>query len=215
VRAVLCRFSAESEASSGRQDCAGRTVSTFNLQPATCNSSGFTLIELLVVCLLIAILAALIIPEMRGSFEDAVLRSSGRKLIDVLNVTYSRSVSLNQLHRLRFDKYTGRYVVEKQVGDGQEDSDFEPATEVAGFSGQIDPRISIEIQKSQTVQTDDSDTDTDDQNDTPSDTIFFYADGTADARDILLHDRMGFQLTLQVNPNTARVNILEANSKLE
>jgi prepilin-type N-terminal cleavage/methylation domain-containing protein len=192
--------------------------STYNLQPATCNnSSGFTLVEILVVCLIIAVMAALIIPEMRGSFDDAVLRSSGRNLIDVLNVTYSRSVSLNQLHRLHLDKHTGRYVIEKQVGEGQEDSDFEPANEISGFSGQIDRRISIELQKSQTVQTDDSDSDaeSDDQSDTPSDSISFYPDGTADARDILLRDRMGFQLALQVNPNTGRVSILEANSKLE
>src|SRR6476646_8290422 len=122
------------------------------------NRSAFTQIELVVGCVLMAIIAALVIPEMRGSFEDAVLRSSGRKLIDVLSLTYSRSVSLNQLHRLRCDKYTGRYIVEKQVGDGQEDSDFEPDTDIAGFSGQLDPRISIDIQKSQTIQTDDSDT---------------------------------------------------------
>src|SRR5947207_8043887 len=95
------------------------------MKPKSRNQSAFTLIELLVVCLLIAVMAAMIVPEMRSSFEDAVLRSSGRKVIDVLNLTYSRAASMNQLHRLRFDKYTGRYVIEKQVGDGQEDSDFE------------------------------------------------------------------------------------------
>src|SRR5262249_10329775 len=114
------------------------------------------------------------------------------------------AVSLNQLHRFRFDKYTGRYVIEKQVGDGQEDTDFEPATEIAGFSGQIDPRISIDLQKSQEQQTEDSDTGSDEPSDTVSDAISFYADGTADARDIRLRDRMGYELVLQVNPNTAR-----------
>jgi hypothetical protein len=160
--------------------------------------------------MLIAVMAALIVPEMRGSFEDAVLRSSGRKLIDVLDLTYSRSVSLNQMHRLRFDRYTGRYVIEKQVGDGQDDSDFEPATDIAGFSGQIDPRISIDLQKSQEEQTDDSDAESDEPVDKPLDAICFYADGTADSRNILLRDRMGFQLALHVNPNTGRVSVLEA-----
>src|SRR5437870_4426858 len=90
---------------------------------------GFTLIELLVVCLLIAVMAALIVPEMRGSFEDATLRSSGRKLIEVLSLTYSRAVSANQLHRFRLDTFTGKYLIEKQTGDGEEDGDFEPASE--------------------------------------------------------------------------------------
>jgi prepilin-type N-terminal cleavage/methylation domain-containing protein len=198
-----------------RMPIENRRYSRLEICATSSKSSGFTLIELLIVCLLIALFAALIIPNMRGTFEDALLRSSGRNLIDVMNLTYSRSVSLNQLHRLRFDKYTGHYVIEKQVGDGQEDSDFEPATEIAGFSGQVDSHISIELQKSEIVQSEDADAEPDEPADTPSDVICFYPDGTADARDILLRDRMGFRLALQVNPNTARVNVLEANSKLQ
>ena len=38
--------------------------------------SAFTLIELMLVCLLIAILTAIIIPEMKGTYQDALLRSS-------------------------------------------------------------------------------------------------------------------------------------------
>jgi hypothetical protein len=155
-------------------------------------------------------MAALIVPEMRGSFEDAVLRSASRQLVDVLGLTYSRTVSLNQIHRLRFDKSTGRYLIEKQVGDGQEDNDFEPASEIAGFDGQIDRRILIEIQKSEPDQTEDSDTEAEPTNDQqPSDAVSFYTDGTADARDIRLRDRMGFQLLLQVNPNTGRVSVMD------
>lgn len=166
--------------------------------------SGFTLIELLVVCLLIAVMAALIIPEMRGSFEDAVLRSSGRKLIDALSLTYSRAVSANQVHRLRLDASTGKYLIEKQTGEGEEESDFEPASEVNGFAGQIDTRVAIQLQKVQDA------TDSDEQtviSSSSSDAISFYADGTAEACEILLRDRMGFQLRLYVDPNTARVRL--------
>ena len=41
------------------------------------------------------------------------------------------------------------------------------------------------------------------------DTITFYADGTADAQEIRLRDREGFQLALRINPITARVRITE------
>src|SRR6266702_4217495 len=52
---------------------------TWRIQYALPSTSAFTLMELLVVCLLIAVMAAIIVPEMRSSFEDALLRSSGRK----------------------------------------------------------------------------------------------------------------------------------------
>jgi len=182
---------------------------TCNLQPSTCNSRGFTLMELLVVCLLIAVMAAIIVPEMRSSFEDALLRSSGRKLVDVLGLAYSRAISLNQLHRVRLDKFSGEYLVEKQVGDGLDDEDFEPATEITGFKGQIDSRISLDIQNSEADASDDSDLELQNRAMRPSDGICFYSDGTADACEILLRDRMGFQLVLQVSPTTGRVHLVE------
>jgi hypothetical protein len=165
--------------------------------------------ELLVVCLLIAVMAALIIPEMRGSFEDAVLRSSGRKLMDVFAVAYCRAVSLNQLHRVRLDKESGEYLIEKQVGDGQEESDFEPANDIPVFKGQIDRRISLEIRKTEPEFPEEADSEM--QLQPPiSDGICFYPDGTADGYDILLRDRMGFKLTLQISPITGRVHVMDS-----
>ncbi len=92
--------------------------------------TGFTLIELMVVITIIGIMTALMIPEMKGSFQDALLRSSGRDLINVFDLAYSRAVSLNQTRRVRFDESTGHYLVEKQVtANGQED--FVPADDDA------------------------------------------------------------------------------------
>ena len=44
-------------------------------------------------------------------------------------------------------------------------------------------------------------------------TIVFYPDGTADAREIRLEDRQGFRLALRINPTTARVRIVELERK--
>src|SRR5436190_21409792 len=103
--------------------------------------AGFTLMELLVVCLLIAVMAALIVPEMKSSFEDALLRSSARKLVDVFSLAYSRTVSVSELHRVRLDKNSGQYVIERQDGDGQEDSDFEPSSVIAEGRRTVTRRI--------------------------------------------------------------------------
>lgn len=175
--------------------------------------SGFTLIELMVVLVLIGIMTAMIIPEMSGTYEDAVLRSSSRELINVFNLAYSRAVTANQLQRVRFDPSSGRYVMEKRVRARLGESGFAPVRDVPGGEGKIDSRISMELHRPGEGLSDGSDqgeqsasTDNSLAQDTA---IAFYPDGTADAAEVLLQDRDGFRLALRINPITARVNIVE------
>src|SRR5580704_1844122 len=102
----------------------------------TCSGGrrGFTLIELMAVLVIITIMTAMIIPEMKGSYQDALLRSSGRELMNVFNSTCSRAVALNQLHHVRLDPSTGKYVVEKHVLQGAAD-DFTPVEDMPGGAG--------------------------------------------------------------------------------
>jgi len=155
-------------------------------------------------------MAAMIVPEMKGSFEDAVLRSSGRELVDVFSLAYSRAVSFNRLHRIRLDNSTGRYVVERQ-GEDPQGPEFELATDISGFQGQIDPRIAVEIRVAQEDSGEEFEETAGDQpkRRSLSEGINFYADGTADGCEILLRDRLGFQLVLQVDPITAGVHLLD------
>ena len=178
-------------------------------------SRGFSLIELMVVLVLIGIATAVIIPEMRGTYEDAVLRSTGRKLVDVFHLASSQAVTLNQPHRVHFDRKKGRYMIEAAPPDGSRDSGVLPP-DVPGGSGDIDARITIEVR---TMAEDPS---TDGRDEGPAfvsgddlgkkkrdDSITFYSDGTADQAEILLQDREGFRLGLRINPITARVQIIE------
>src|SRR5512141_2261447 len=61
-------------------------------------SNGFTLIEMMVVIILIGILTAAIIPEMRGTYQDALLRATSRELINEFGLASSRAISRNQVH---------------------------------------------------------------------------------------------------------------------
>ena len=56
--------------------------------------SGFTLMELMVVLVLIGVMTAMILPEMRGTYEAALLHSTGRELANVLGIAYSRAVTV-------------------------------------------------------------------------------------------------------------------------
>jgi type II secretion system protein H len=173
--------------------------------------AGFTLMELMVVLVLIGIVTAMIIPEMKGTFQDALLRSTSRELIGAFSLTSSQAVSLNQLHRVRLDPRTGRYLVERRVFEkGQEG--FVPARDLPGGAGELDSRIAIEVRKpGETSSGAPEGGSAAAENDAQTqDVVFaFYPDGTADAGEILLRDRDGFQLALRINPITARTHVVE------
>jgi general secretion pathway protein H len=154
--------------------------------------AGFTLIELMVVVVLIAIMSVMIVGEMSGTFQDALLRSTSRQLISVFTLASSRAISIDRPHRVRLDRSTGRYIVEKQERGKQ----FTPVKDVAGSEGKLDPRISIRVRELGETET-------------SPDTVSFYGDGTADDREVELRDRDGFGLALRVSPVTSRVQIVE------
>jgi type II secretion system protein H len=170
--------------------------------------AGFTLVELMVVIVIIGIMTAMMIPEMKGTFQDALLRSASRELINVFDLTYSRAVSLNQLRRVRLDEKTGRYVVEKQVAENGREF-FVPADDMPGGKGQLDSRISVEFQRPVEIAADGNTEVPASENDWSRVTINFYPDGTADAAELLLQDRAGFRLHLQINAVTARIHVVE------
>jgi prepilin-type N-terminal cleavage/methylation domain-containing protein len=171
------------------------------------SSRAFTLIELMTVIVIIGITTAMIIPEMRGTFEDALLRSTSRNLVSAFDLASSRAVSLNQPHRVRLDATSKCYLLERQVRQGSRE-EYVPVTDVSGCKGGLDSRISIEIRRAD----EDSGTSPAGAEPNPSDAIAFYADGTADAAVVVLKDRTGLRLGLRLNPITARVHVFEVVS---
>ena len=169
---------------------------------------GFTLVELMVVISLIGIMTAMIIPAMKGTFEDALLRSTSRTLVGACSLASSRAVAINQLHYVRLDKKNGRYIVERPVRDKEEGGGLIPVRDVPGGEGELDSRIAIDIRR----PIDDEEPDAAERSEESrkqKDALAFYPDGTADAAEIILRDREGFRLSLRINPTTGRVNIKE------
>lgn len=179
---------------------------------------GFTLIELMAVLAIIGLTAAVIIPEMGGTYEDAILRSTSRELTGVFDMASSRAISLNQPQRVHFDRRSGHYQLETQTQDPFGRADFTPARDAFGGEGTIDSHVTYEL-RTQAEELDagvpgsTGNPGQDQSMQLPEDVIGFYPDGTADGRDVILRDRSGFQLALHLNPVTARVRIIELERK--
>lgn len=179
---------------------------------------GFTLVELMVVIVLVGIASAMILPEMQGTYDDAQLRSSGRKLASAVALASSRAVAINRPHCLRIDPKTGKYTVERPGRSTDDDGGLVPVRDIPGGEGQIDSRITVQIRRGG-----DGEAASDPMppgpggpsEDPPAATagageaILFQPDCTTEPAEIILRDRQGFRLALRLNPVTSRVRIID------
>lgn len=173
---------------------------------------GFTLVELMVVVVLIAVLSGVMVAEMRGTFEDALLRSTARELMSVCALASSRSITSLQPHTVVIEPREGRYAIERMVRDEEFGATARTVRDVHGGEGQLDERIMVTVRDPAKPMEEEEETRAESKGGehTRPGTITFYADGTADAREISLTDRQGFELKLQINPITSRVRVVDA-----
>jgi Tfp pilus assembly protein FimT len=162
--------------------------------------------ELMVVLTLVAILSVAIVPEMKGGFEDAVLKASARQVIDLCNLANSRAVALGQVHRVRYVRSSRQWIVELQTSRSPRGGSFSPVRELQGSNTRGDPRIQLHI------RTGAPSSEAAELGNEPAPTaegIAFYPDGTSDTAVIELTDRAGVKLELRLNPVTARFRKVE------
>ncbi len=164
--------------------------------PSRSRIPGFTLIELIVVLALIAILTAVILPEMRGSLEESVLRSTARSVVAACNAANSRAVASGLPHQLVIDPSAHRYRIEPTPNKARSRPSNDPAP--TPETNPLDPRIVVEVQLLEPPPAN-----------TSPHTVEFHPDGTVDAAEFLLRDRSGFAISIRLNPITARPAIRE------
>lgn len=70
------------------------------------------------VILVITVVSAMILPELRGSLEETLLRDSARQITGACTVARDRAVASGRTHRLRIESTSGRFHVEPDPGTG-------------------------------------------------------------------------------------------------
>jgi type II secretion system protein H len=176
-------------------------------------AEGFTLVELMIVVTIIGIMSAVIVVEMRGSYEDALLRTTARKVIDLCDTASTRAISVHQPYVLRFESASGRYFLRPKAQNPDE-AGIDAKTEMP-VEGELDTRIALVIREPQEEEQTGEETPViagERERRSRADAITFYPDGTADAREFSFRDRTGVELQMRLNPITGRVRIVEAPS---
>ena len=158
---------------------------------------AFTLVELMVVITVITVIAGVMVLEMGGTLEDALLRTNARKLIDVCDAASNRAIAIREAHVLKINAQSGKFTVEPKAKNLDR-------ADVEVVEGELDSRIALTIREP--TRGEESD---DVEPAARLDTITFYPDGSADAREFSFRDRAGVELVLRLNPTTSRVRIIE------
>jgi type II secretion system protein H len=166
------------------------------------SQSGFTLIELMVVLILIGIFSALMFAEMRGTYEDSLLRSTARKIIGAADLAASKAVTVNRAHFLFLEPDSSRLRIRMEQESAGEEQEA------------LDSRIKVEVRSLNKASDEESDDvpASDEPKQRDANKIEFFPDGTADAREITLRDRMGIELILRINPVTGRIRIVQSEA---
>ena len=99
---------------------------------------GFTLLELMIVIILIGVVTAVVLPEMRGTYEDMLLRSTSRKILDLSALASSRAVTTGKERSIKFDTVHASY----DLGEAKSPMDGGFAAEKSFEKGNWDTSVS-------------------------------------------------------------------------
>jgi len=82
------------------------------------NKKGVTLIELIVVMVIIAIGAALAVPNIGTWLQNYRLRTATRDIVSTMRTAQIKAVSTNLAYRVEFNAAEGSYIIQRQTTAG-------------------------------------------------------------------------------------------------
>ena len=93
--------------------------------PRRRGAGAFSLLELMIVVVIIALLAAMVVPELGGSSETVQLDAAAGRVADMMDFCYHNAVATGKIHALVFDQTMRRFDVVSE-GSLPEEMDESP-----------------------------------------------------------------------------------------
>lgn len=91
---------------------------------------AFTLVELMIVVILLGMIAAMVVPDLRGSAERSRMESGARRIADLCDLGYRSAVGTGRVHALVFERDGRKYALlaesAKQNANPGAPSELEP-----------------------------------------------------------------------------------------
>lgn len=167
---------------------------------------AFTLIELLVVILIIAVMAAVVVPAFAGYYEKTRFDAQIRRVQDYFAQARELAVKGDTTARLRFERSAHRFSIVVDPLPPQDDmptalltasgTDLAPTTDVAPF--QISDEFRIE---------DFTVTGADGASGVTQSDVRFMGDGTSDGARITIKSAQGYSAQLTLSPMNGRLTV--------
>ena len=111
---------------------------------------GFTLIEIMVVIVVIALVSALVIPNLGGSVGGLRIESAARQLAGLMDYCYQSATSTGRVHALLFNDEARAYVVlaEPKADPALPEDVGEPKLEPVALPGFVERELKVGIRLS-------------------------------------------------------------------
>ena len=159
---------------------------------------GFTLLELAVVLVIVAILAAGVVPALLRAMTRTHLRSSAWQVASQLSFARAHAVNKQLLCRVRFDPDELAFLAEVEQDPEETPGEF-AAIEVPAMDHVALPEDFVDVQMQTVSMT------------TPQSTevVYFQPNGRTDGVDVFLESLDDMAFTVSVSPNTGQVRVTE------
>ncbi len=181
-------------------------------------NSGFTLVELMVVIVVLAVVAATVLPQFSGTRQTLLLQDCGRRIAASIQLARSQAITQGRRIRWRLNTSEKRYWLEAE-SDNVTGPGFETLESIPGWKGEIPPTVNAQVMEDRAGDGGESGA-----REAPPQAnqgrpaagggrglaeIVFEPDGTTERRQVVLHDTDGFALALRLNPLTSRLRVLD------
>jgi len=179
---------------------------------------AFTMLELLLVIVVMIVLTAIIVPNVRTRTAAGKIEYASRQLTGLLQLARSEAMATGKTYRLRFEVGGTKAMIEEELDPLKQPGVYEPvdahwstvdlgAGNVQCLVIEFDPWETLLREQEENVL--DKEEKKEDEKLLPP--ILFYPDGTSDTATILLGNKDGWNYTLTINGLTGKILVEQGN----